>query len=132
VPYYYEFEDRYRLLRVVAYGSMDADELRELYLDMGRRKEEEDSLSGILDLSGITRFDVDSAVIRELTRLPPNVVDPTLRAVVAPTDFLFGLARMFQTAGSDTRNGLLIARTMDEALTKLNAKDAHFQKRKAA
>jgi len=132
VPYCYQFEDRYRILLASVCGSVDDDELRELYFDIRRRKDKEKALSGILDLTGVTTFDVTSGVIYGLALLPPNFVDPTLRAVVAPTDFLFGMARMFQIAGSDTRKELLIVRTLNEALTKLNAKDAHFHKHEAA
>jgi hypothetical protein len=132
LPYYFEFEDRYRILRAVAYGSMDGDELRQLYFEIRRRKDEEQSLTGILDLTKITSFKVESKVIRELALLPPNFSDPTLRAVIAPTDFLFGIARMFQITGSDTRKGLLIVRTLHEALMKLSSIDAHFDKDEAA
>jgi hypothetical protein len=132
VPYYYQFEDRYRILLVVAYGSVDEDELRELYFDIRRRKDEEHSLTGILDLTEVTFFNVNAGVICGLALLPPNFVDPTLRAVVAPTDFLFGMARMFQITGSDTRRGLLIVRTLSEALSALNFKDVHFRKHEAA
>jgi hypothetical protein len=132
LPYHFEFEDRYRILRAVAYGSMDGDELRQLYFEIRKRKDEEHSLTGILDLTRVTSFNVDSKVIRELALLPPNFSDPTLRAVVAPTDFLFGIARMFQITGSDTRKGLLIVRTMNEALAKLSFIDAHFDTDEAA
>ena len=132
MPFYYEFEDRHRILLAVVHGKVNDDELRELYFDIQRRKCKENALTGILDLTGVTGFDINSGVIRGLALLAPNFVDPTLRAVVAPTDFLFGMARMFQIAGSDTRKELLIVRTLNEALTKLNAKEADFHKQEAA
>lgn len=100
VSYYYEFEDRHRILLAVAYGSVGENELRELYFDMRARKDEEHALTGILDLTGVTTFDVDAQIISGLASHPPNFDDPTLRAVVAPTDLLFGMSRMFQLLGS--------------------------------
>jgi hypothetical protein len=132
VSYHYEFEDRYRILLAMADGSVNEEELRELYFDIRRRKDKDKALTGILDLTGVTSFNVDCGVIYGLAQLPPTFVDPTLRAVVAPTDLLFGMARMFQIAGSDTRKGLLIVRTLSEALSTLNFEDAHFHKHEAA
>jgi hypothetical protein len=83
-------------------------------------------------LTGVTAFDVDSQVIRRLALLPPNFPDPIFKAIVAPTDFLFGMMRMFQIAGSETRQQLQIVRTMNEALTLLSAEDAQFHGLEAA
>jgi hypothetical protein len=132
VSYYYEFEDRHRILLVIVHGSVGENEFRELYFDIRTRKEEEQALTGILDLTGVTVFDIDSQIIRELASYPPNIVDPILRAVVAPTDLLFGMSRMFQIIGSETREQLHIVRTLDEALTLLNAKAARFHRLEAA
>jgi hypothetical protein len=99
---------------------------------MRRRKEEEHALIGVLDLTGVTAFDVDSQVIRRLTLLPPNFPDPTFKAIVAPTDFLFGMMRMFQIGGSETRQQLHVVRTLNEALTLLGAEDAQFNELEAA
>ena len=60
VPYCYQFEDRYRILLASVCGSVDDDELRELYFDIQRRKDKEKALSGILDLTGVTTFAVNS------------------------------------------------------------------------
>jgi hypothetical protein len=132
VSYYYEFEDRHRILLAVAYGSVGENELRELYFDMRARKDEEHALTGILDLTGVTTFDVDAQIISGLASHPPNFDDPTLRAVVAPTDLLFGMSRMFQLLGSETREELHVVRTLDEALRLLNAKEARFHRLEAA
>jgi hypothetical protein len=132
VSYYYEFEDRYQILLTVAYGSMGENEFRELYFDMCARKDEERALTGILDLIGVTTLNIDSQLIRELASHPPTFSDPALRAVVAPTDLLFGMSRMFQMLGSETREELHVVRTLHEALTLLNAKEARFHRLVAA
>jgi len=132
MPYYFELDDRHRILLVVAYGDIGENELRELYFDIRRRKDEEQSLTGILDFTEVMAFDIRSQVIRELAAYPPNFADPTLRAVVAPTDHLFAMARMFQFIGFETREQLHVVRTLDEALTLLGAEDAQFHRPGAA
>ena len=57
-----------------------------------------------------------------------NFQDPTLRAIVAPTDFLFGMMRMFQTRGAATREQLHIVRTLNEALGLLGVVSPQFQR----
>lgn len=128
MSYYYEIEERHRILLVMAYGDIEEDELRELYFDIRKRKDEERSLTGILDLSEVTAFDIRCQVIRELAAHPPNFDDPTLRAVVAPTDHLFAMSRMFQQVGSETRQQLHVVRTLNEALSLLGASDAQFHR----
>jgi hypothetical protein len=132
MSYHYEFDGRNRILLAVADGRIDDSEMRELYFAIRKRKEEVDALTGILDLTGVTVFDVSSQTIRELAHHPPNFDDPTLRAVVAPTDLMYGMARMFQTEGSYTREQLHIVRALDEALTLLGAVVPQFKRWDAA
>lgn len=55
---------------------------------------------GLFDLSGVTVMDVASASIREVARRAAEHVDSSLEegkvAIVAPRDFLFGMARMYE------------------------------------
>ena len=132
MSYYYQFDDKRRILLAVQYGHVDDTEARQMYLDIRRRKDEEHALTCILDLTPVTKFDVSTQTVRDLAYLPPNFTDPTLRAVVAPTDFLFGMARMFQIRGSETREELHIVRTLGEALTLLDAEEAQFHKLRTA
>ena len=132
MSYHFEFDSRNRLLLAVAYGRVDDTELRELYFGILKRKDEHDALTGILDLSGVTDFDVRSETIRGLANMAPNFQDPALRAVVAPTDFLFGMARMFQSRGAATREQLCIVRSLNEALGLLGVASPQFQRTETA
>jgi hypothetical protein len=132
MSYSYELAEQHQLLLAILYGPIDEDELREAYLDIRRRKDENHALTGIMDLTRVTKFDVRTQFIRELAGYPPIIADPTLRAVVAPTDLLFGMARMFEIIGSQTRQHLHIVRTLDDALILLDAQDAQFRRLRAA
>lgn len=49
------------------------------------------------------------------------------RVVVAPQKHAFGLFRMFQIAGEDTRPLLQVVHTMDEAFAALGVQSPHFE-----
>lgn len=132
MPHYYEFDDQHRILLAIAYGHIDADQFRRLYFDIQSRRDETNPITAILDLTGVTSFNISSKVLRELALHAPIISDPTLRVVVAPTDYLFGMARMFQIIGSETRKQLKIVRTLNEALTLLDAGGAQFHRLDAA
>jgi hypothetical protein len=132
MSYHFEFDSRNRILLAVAYGRVDDSEMQELCFGTRKRKDEDDALTGILDLSEVTDFDVRSETIRGLANMPPNFEDPTIRAAVTPTDFLFGIARMFQSRGAATRRQLHIVRTFNEALVLLGVESPQFQRSSAA
>jgi hypothetical protein len=128
MPHHYEFDSRNRILLAVAYGRIDDSELWELYVGIAKRKDEDHALTGILDLTGVTDFNVRTETIRGLGLVPTVFPDPTLRAVVAPTDLLFGIARMFQSLGADDRERLQIVQTLNEALGLLGVASPQFQR----
>lgn len=132
MSYHYEFDTQNRILLALACDRVDDFELQELYFGIRKRKDEDHALTGILDLSGVTDFDVRSETIRGLANLPGNFEDPTVRAIVAPNDFLFGIARMLQSRGSATREQLHIVRTLSEALILLGGASPQFQRTEAA
>jgi hypothetical protein len=69
----------------------------------------------ISDFSGVTDFKVTGKAIRRLASNTPLVPANFLRVLVAPQDDIFGLARMFEMAGSAMGNRLDIVRNTDEA-----------------
>jgi hypothetical protein len=132
MSHHYEFDSRNRLLLAVVYGRVDDSEMQELYFGIRKRKDEDHAVTGIVDFTEVTDLDVCSDTIRGLANMPPNFEDPTIRAAVAPTDFLFGIARMFQAHGAATREQLHIVRTLKEALVLLGVESPQFHRTSAA
>ncbi len=126
MSYHFEFDSGSRIHLAVVQGRINDSELQELYFEMQKRP-----LIGILDLTGVTDFDVRSETIRGLANLPPTAQSPRLRAVVAPTDSLFGIVRMFQLRGAATRERLHIVRTLREALELLGVSSPQFRREAA-
>ena len=132
MSYHYEFDGPSRTLLSAIVGRIDDCELEELYFGIRRLKYKDNALTCILDLTRVTDFDVRSETIRGLAHLPAIFEDPTLREVIAPTDFLFEMARMFQIRGSETREQLHVVRTINEALVLLGVSSPEFLRTDAA
>jgi hypothetical protein len=82
------------------------------------------SMPELVDLRGVTAVSVTSAMIPASARWPLH--SPyARRAVVAPTDLLYGLARMYQSYRDDTGQAQLqIFRTLPPALEWLGLTEA--------
>jgi hypothetical protein len=78
--------------------------------------------AAIVDFSDVTSFDVSPATMRHLASMAPILSDPHPRCIVAPSDFLYGMMRMFQMLSRHGRHELHILRTMTEAYQVLGLK----------
>ena len=76
----------------------------------------------ISDLRGATSFDITSAVVRELAGRPLLFDANASRAVIAPHDLAYGMARMFDLSRTDTKTRIF--REEREALAWLAAEEA--------
>jgi hypothetical protein len=71
--------------------------------------------SEILDFSGVTAANLSTAAIQHASQRPSNFNPTSKHIVVAPQDFLFGLARMSQVLAESTRPNGAVVRTIEEA-----------------
>jgi len=70
----------------------------------------------IIDLSGADPFDVTVEGMRALAKLAPAMPQRDRpRVVIAPSDYAFGLARIFEIEGEATRPNLHVVRSTKEA-----------------
>lgn len=75
--------------------------------------------SEIIDCTRIITNNISTDAIRSLSR-GEQIFNPTSKhVVVAPTDYIFGLARMGQTFAEQTMPNVIVVRTMEEALKQL-------------
>ncbi len=128
MPYYFEMEPQRRVVRVVLEGRVDDAEMLEIYRLIGVRYKALRPAGGIVDFSAVTDFSVSGATIRRMAEerppFPPNVP----RYLVAPLDYMFGMARMFQLLGEETRPGLQVVRTREEAYRGLAIANPAFER----
>jgi hypothetical protein len=117
MPYHFDYDPKYRLLRTWFEGEVTDDELVEFYKKAGENVALTDPLCGLTDFSACTRFEVTADTIRRLAKLTPALPQPSRpRVIVAPTDRMFGMARIFEIEGETTRPNIHVVRTLQEAL----------------
>ena len=129
MAYQFEFDAANRILRCRWDGEVTDECLKDCYSALKKHAMLTKPRAGILDFSGVTAFRVASRTVQELARSAPSLADPSVpRIVVAPAPVVFGVARMFQVIGEETRPNLQVVRCADEAYTRLGVESPHFEK----
>ncbi len=125
----FEFDPVNSVLLARLQGRLTESLLSEYSAAIRKYAVQTDARAGIFDFSFITDVNVSSDFIRDLARGAPSFPDAMRRPriIVAPEKHVFGLSRMFQIMGEDTRPLLQVVHTMEEAFRELNIKAAHFQ-----
>ncbi len=101
-------------------GAITDRELIDAYRLLLGSPEYDPSLDDLIDLRGVTHMGVTGAGLHRLIALydeRDTPVSVTRNAIVAPTDVLYGVSRMFQTMRGEELPALVeVFRSMDEAL----------------
>jgi hypothetical protein len=128
MPYDFEFDSANRLLRCRFVGKITDEALREYYRAAAKYSALTDAHASVLDMSSVTFLEVSAQTIRELANLPPAVADPSRpRCIIAPAAQVFGMARMFELQGQETRPNLHVVRTEREAWAILGVSKPKFE-----
>ena len=124
----FEFDADSRVLRARFQGLVNDVILGDFYSQTAAYVERTSPRAGITDFSDVTSFQVSAAAVRTMAASAPSAKDPHfLRVVVAPAAHIFGLARMFQMFGEMTRPGMVVVRSLQEALDILGVAEPHFE-----
>ena len=128
MPFHFEFEPVHAILRCRVEGPVTDESLKQYYQELCAHAARLLPRSGITDFSAVTSFEVSSETVRELAHLAPALPDPSRpRVAVAPSGLVFGLVRMFQTVGGETRPKLHVVRTLEEAYAFLDVQAPRFE-----
>lgn len=128
MPFHFDFDPAYKLLRGRFDGLVDDESIKEYYRLAGEHAARLQPRGGITDFSAATSFEVSPETIRRLAHLTPAMADPSRpRVVVAPSQLIYGMARMFQTVGGDTRPRLHVVSTLEEAYALLQVQAPRFE-----
>ena len=125
----FEFDLENKILLARFEGQLTDESLVEFYRAIRRYSTATDANAGILDFSLVTKFAVSAARVRQLADEEPAMPNATTRPriIVVPSTAGFGLARMFQIMGEQTRPLLEAVHTLDEALAALGVQSQHFE-----
>ena len=124
--YVLDFDAKNSLLRVSVEGRVTDAILWDAYTTVASYIETHGPCRAIVNVSAVTKFDVSSSAIRELTRRTPAIPKGYMRVFVAPLDSMYGMVRMFQILTELTRPELHVVRSVDEAYRLLRVESPEF------
>jgi hypothetical protein len=127
VPYRFEHDAAHGILRLSYIGKISDELIKKAYQATPTAVFKTNPRGMIVDLSEVTQFEVSTQTIQELANYQPTVKDPSVpRIIVAPTPYLFGMSRMFQILGEQTRPMLQVMSSVEEAYAQLNITKPQF------
>jgi hypothetical protein len=129
VGYCLEFGAVNNILLLRVDGRLTDELLAECYEAIRTRSIATDARAGIFDFTALTDFPVSTAFVKRLAKQEPAMPGATTRprVLVAPQIHVYGLVRMFQIMGEDSRPLLHVARTLDDAFAALGVQSPHFE-----
>jgi|SRR5580700_5365279 hypothetical protein len=128
MSYHFDFDSTHRIIRCRFDGRVTDQILKEYYGVAPRYVLLKSPCAGILDMSAVTSIDISQQTIRELANSPPTIPEPASpRFIIAPSNQVFGIARMFELQGQDARPNLHVVRSVKEILAILGIRNTRFE-----
>jgi hypothetical protein len=128
MAFQFEFASTNRILRCRFSVQVTDEDLMAFYRMAMLLAESLDPLAGLTDFSSVTDFDASPTKIRELAAFPPIMPQPErFRAIVAPSDYVFGMVRIFAIEGAASSPNLHVVRSTREAWAILGIEEPEFK-----
>ncbi len=109
------FEAGSKVLRVSMDGIVTEQTLVELTAEVRRLFESQTPDVLLVDLSGVTGFEISNEVVRLIARAPSPLPEEIVRVIVAPQDHIYGITRMFQCYADGNRPSVYVVKSLEEA-----------------
>lgn len=127
MPHHFEFDSEHKILLTVMEGDIDGPEIQITDEEMRAAIARTQPTAGISDLSRVANFNVPSHIMRNAAmRQPPPYPEHTPRFIVASSDFLFGMMRMYELVADRPGGKLMVVHRFEEALATLGVTNPHF------
>lgn len=127
MPHHFEFDSEHKILLTVMDGDVEGSEIQTIDEEMRAAIARTQPTAGISDLSRVANFNVPSHIMRNAAmRQPPPYPEETPRFIVASTDFLFGMMRMYELVADRPGGKLMIVRRIEEAFASLGVTNPQF------
>ncbi len=128
MPHHFEFDSEHKILRLVLKGDLEGEEFLRLNTEIHAQAERLQPLAGISDGLAIENFNVTSPTLRSVALQGSPYPIGIPRYLIAPTDYLFGMARMYELVGNHSEGKLQVVRSLQEALADLGVANAKFER----
>lgn len=127
MPHHFEFDDEHKLLLVVMEGDVDGAEIVAIDEEMRARIIRLQPAAGISDLSPVQNFNVPAQVMRSAALQAAPYPPETPRFIVAPSDLMYGMSRMYELVANHPAGKLEVVRSREEALKRLGISNPKFE-----
>ena len=128
MPYTFDIDSTSRILRCRLNGRVTDDVLKKFFAAGSVHAVRVQPSAGVVDMSEVNLFEVSAQTIEELAKSAPAFNDPKLRRVViASSPEIYGMMRMFEIQGEETRPNLHVVRTEREAWAILAVRKPRFE-----
>lgn len=124
---HFEFDSEHKILRLVLQGDMEPEEFLRLNAEIEAHARRLKPLAGITDGAAISNFNIPSQTLRTVASQGSPYPAATPRYIIAPSDYLFGMARMYELVGNHSEGKLQVVRKMEDALADLGVAHAKFK-----
>ena len=129
MSYHCEYDAANRILLSAFEGRLTEEAAVEFYHAFEKELAASNARASICDFTLVTDFAVSGSFLRGLAWRQPVMLEATRpHILVAPTAAGYGLMRMYQMQGEAVRPHLQVVRTVEEALSELGVKSAHFER----
>lgn len=124
MPYHFEFDEKHRILLIVVEGEYSDEDQLQINSDIRTHATALNVAAGIGDMSAITSCTVTPAAIQIAARESSPYEPSTKRFLVAASDHMFGISRMYQqTVVEKSRSQIQVVRSRAEALAALGVSE---------
>lgn len=126
-----DLDPTHQVLRITLTGEVATDEVAiHVYRTVARLAAQGGPYAGMFDLSQVTHSALTPTTVRTLAATAAAIPGERLRVMVARTDTVYGVARMFQLyRDSMTGQSQIVVRSTDEAYELLKVTPQDFSQR---
>jgi hypothetical protein len=111
----FEYDTVQQLLLITFDGELKDPDLVDAYRIARAVATKREIKRGVLDGTRVSSFSVSANAVKLLATQPPMLPENSDRCIVVEQDYLYGMARMYQMLGGDTRERLNVVHTLQEA-----------------
>jgi hypothetical protein len=127
VSYTFEFDLTNDILRCRLNGQVTDEALRDFFRSGAQLAIRTHPCAGVVDLSGVTSFEASAETVQQVANSAPVLRDPNLRRIIiAPSPESYGMMRMFEIHGEQTRPNLHVVHSEGEAWAILGVQNPRF------
>lgn len=112
---HFQYDPELQLLLITFTGDVQDADLVHAFRAARRVSTAHSLRLGIIDGTQVSAFNASPEIVKSLAEHPPMFPEDSDRCIVVQADYLFGMARMYQMLGGESRDRLRIVRTMQEA-----------------